>query len=182
MSAPQWAVAAAAVIVIAISLPVLLARKGAQESPNAINNELAAAQPATPSQVAGKQDSADAATAAATAHAQGEAKPNGNAQPKVEKDQALHSKEPATSISLDKLKKLLTAKTWYFHWEEQPPSRNHPLRFLPNGHVVGDPGGNWAIEPMWVIKNAGSYHVLIDDKTIRGFFVPTGRQTGMIAD
>jgi len=103
-------------------------------------------------------------------------------QVKIDINLASQSKESTASAAHDKLKKLLTSKVWYFHWEENPPNRNHPLRFLPNGRVEGDPGGSWSIEPMWVVKNAGSYHLLIDDKTMRGFFVPTGRQTGMIAD
>jgi len=87
MSVPQWAMAAAAVIVIAISLPVLLSRKDSQEPQKSISDEQATAQPISPPQVAGRQESAEARGAAATALAQAEQKPNGNAQPKVEKDQ-----------------------------------------------------------------------------------------------
>jgi hypothetical protein len=103
-------------------------------------------------------------------------------QAKIDAIQASQSKEPATSLNRDKLRNLLTSKVWYFHWEEQPPNRNHPIRFLPNGKVEGNPGGEWTIEPIWVVKHANSYHVPIDENTMRGFFIPTGRQTGIIAD
>ena len=87
----------------------------------------------------------------------------------------------ATAIS--DLKALLTSKTWYFHWEEQPPTRDNPLRFLQNGQVQ-DPLGKygWSIKPFLVLEVNNHYLIPIDENTFEGFFIPTGRQVGLLAD
>jgi hypothetical protein len=99
--------------------------------------------------------------------------------------QELRSKEadagPKT-LNEEKLKKLLMSKNWFFHWEEQPPTRNSPIRYLPGGKTEGYNAGDWSIESVLAVRQGNSYLIPVDDKNFRGFFIPTGRQVGIFSD
>ena len=82
----------------------------------------------------------------------------------------------------DKVKQLLTSKQWFFHWEELPPSREHPIRYLPNGHIEGFNAGDWSIVSLIAVKQGSHYLIPVDENNFRGFFIPTGRQVGIISD
>jgi WD40 repeat protein len=92
--------------------------------------------------------------------------------------------DPRMGPDRAELVKLLTAKkTWYWHWENA--NRDGPFRYLAGGdtETQGKRIANvWSLERRWVIKQQGHYLLWIDDNTLRGFFIATGRRMGAIAD
>ncbi len=78
----------------------------------------------------------------------------------------------------NKLKDLLTSKPWFLHWEEQPPTRDHLIRFLPNGHTEAadkNLSGDWAIVPVLAVKYGGNYLIRVDEKKLSGLLYPNGK-------
>ena len=75
--------------------------------------------------------------------------------------------------------KLLTSKKWYWHWENR--NRDRPFHYIADGKVRSDKDGTygdtWSLERRIVLKHGGHYLILIDDQTMRGFFIPTGRKS-----
>ena len=78
----------------------------------------------------------------------------------------------------------LTTKDWFFHWETSAP--NTPVRFHPNRkYGTGSdpsPKEKWSLELKWVVAIPEHYLIPIDDNTLRGFFISTGRQVGAFAE
>lgn len=76
---------------------------------------------------------------------------------------------------------MLPRKTWYWHWEKK--DRERPAQF-----TIGDDGqisrGSrpWKLELRWVLNEGDHFFLPINERTITGFYVPTGRQTGLFSD
>jgi len=93
--------------------------------------------------------------------------------------------DPIVGPSKEQLLKILSNKTWYFHWEQL--NRNLPYRYLPDGVSESADGkkGKYTVELRWIVNHDGTGgHLMfpIDNKTLHGIYTPTGRQIGAIAD
>jgi formylglycine-generating enzyme required for sulfatase activity len=112
-----------------------------------------------------------------------------SAKPDAERPMPKQDSEPRKEDDLlagpdrAELIKLLTSKTWHWHWEKA--NFDSPFRYLANGDTESQgkrESAVWSLEQRWVIKHHQHYLLWIDDNTLRGFFIATGRRVGAIAD
>jgi len=87
-------------------------------------------------------------------------------------------------MSREAVLQMFPRKTWYSHWENR--NRNHPVEISvgDDGQVfVGDDTHkNWKLELRWVLNEGSHLYLPIDDYTVHGFFISSGRQKGLFAD
>ena len=101
MTAPQWAIAAAAVLILAVSVPLFLSRKGAQTAQSASSTEIAQSQASAPAQIgtAAEQNEAPAVAVSGSTDTQSmpaapsPARPS--AEPVAQSDRTLAASLPA---------------------------------------------------------------------------------------
>jgi len=79
--------------------------------------------------------------------------------------------------------RMLPKKTWYTHWENKDRKRPTQITIDEDGQIiVSGTSHPWKLELRWVLNEGQHIFVPIDDYTLRGFFIPSGRQKGMFAD
>ena len=102
---------------------------------------------------------------------------------------AAHAVEPTRVFGPPRaeIERVLSAdRTWYWHWENR--DKRNPFKFAgsPNG-LFGtsrhekDPNPV-RFELRWVLFRNDHLMMLIDPNTLRGFFVPTGREVGAFTE
>lgn len=74
----------------------------------------------------------------------------------------------------------LNAKTWIWHWEKE--GRGKPFKFNLDATGKSKDDAHWRMEQRWVLTNETHYLIPLDDNTLRGFFIETGREVGAYAE
>ena len=88
-----------------------------------------------------------------------------------------------TGFNRDEVVKLVSEKTWHWHWEQRNRERPFKISIDERGDVVpGTAAKNWKLELRWILIEGGHILVPVDDYTLRGFFIASGRQVGAFAD
>jgi len=83
-------------------------------------------------------------------------------------------------MSREDILQTLPNKKWYWSWETQ--NRNIPSTFIvtDDGQIFrvvrSAPRKKWKLELRWVLDEGGHLFIPVDDHTLRGFYIPTGRQ------
>lgn len=104
-------------------------------------------------------------------------------QPKVEPAKSATGGPVIAGMSRETILQMLPGKTWYSHWEIKDRARPTQFRILDNGQIqFGTSENNLNLELRWVLNQGGHLYVPIDQRTIHGFYIPTGRQKGFFAD
>jgi hypothetical protein len=94
--------------------------------------------------------------------------------------------EPMAGMSRADILQMLPGRKWYWFWESQ--NRDLPSKFIvtENGDILrtlkGQPTQKWKLERRWVLDEGDHLLIPINDSTLRGFYIPSGRQVGMFAD
>lgn len=74
-------------------------------------------------------------------------------------------------------------RTWYSHWEDKKKDR--PVKWTVNGETIIAGSGTdkpGRLEKRWVLVMDGHMFVVMDDSTLTGFFVRTGRAKGYFTE
>lgn len=91
---------------------------------------------------------------------------------------------PTTGMSREAVLQMLPGKTWYSRWETKDRKRPAEIRVRDDGRIfVGDDTAKeWKLELRWVLNEGSHLFIPIDDYTVHGFFIQSGRQKGLFAD
>ena len=88
-----------------------------------------------------------------------------------------------TGVSRDTVLQMLPGKIWYWHWEKR--DREHPSEFTRDDHgeiFTHNGAKNWKVELRWILNEGDHLFIPTDEHTLRGFYIPTGRQAGLFSD
>src|SRR5689334_15945567 len=76
--------------------------------------------------------------------------------------------------------RMLPKKTWYTHWENKDRKRPAEITIDEEGQIIVTGTSHpWKLELRWVLNEGKHMFVPIDEYTLEGFFIPSGRQKGM---
>ena len=90
---------------------------------------------------------------------------------------------PVTGLSREAVHRMLPGKTWYWHWERRDRSRPTQINVSDDGRILaGSEAKQWKLELRWVLNDGGHLFVPLDEYTLHGFYIPSGRQTGLFSE
>jgi hypothetical protein len=87
-------------------------------------------------------------------------------------------------MSREAVLQMFPGKQWYVRWENKNTRSPVEISVADDGQIfVGDDTHqHWTLELRWVLNEGGHLFIPIDDYTVHGFFIKSGRQKGLFAE